>query len=148
MLEMLLTIIFFFCAYNWGSMLWLVLRFIVLNNCFSAWKFSFKVIISYSKIITTRWCLRLAPKQKIAHEEWSPATNLDLAASYCGTTTRTKGGSVWALRVKLVPNNMGVYFANADSFKIDHFDQYFHLIFWLKANNDTVVTTNNVINYR
>ena len=74
----------------------------------------------------------------IAHEEWSPATNLDLANSYCCTTTRTKGGSLRALRVKLVPNNMGVCFDHADSFGIDHFDQYFHLGFWLKVNNDTV----------
>ena len=35
--------------------------------------------------------------------------------------------------------NMGVCFDHADSFEIfDHFDQYFHLIFWLKVNNDTV----------
>ena len=33
---------------------------------------------------------------------------------------------------------MGVCFGHADSFDIDHFDQYFHLIFWLKVNNDTV----------
>ena len=51
---------------------------------------------------------------------------------------RTKGGPVWDLRVKSVPNNMGVCFDHADSFEIDHFDQYFHLIFWLKVNNDTV----------
>ena len=74
----------------------------------------------------------------IAHEEWSPATNLDLANSYCCTTTRTKGGSLRALRVKLVPNNMGVCFDHADSFEIDHFDKYFHLVFWLKVNDDTV----------
>ena len=30
---------------------------------------------------------------------------------------------------------MGVYFDHADSFD---FDQYFHLILWLKVNNDTV----------
>ena len=64
--------------------------------------------------------------------------NLDLATLYCATTTSTKGGSHWALRVKLVPNNMGVCFDHADSFEIDHFEQYFHLIFWLKVNNDTV----------
>ena len=58
------------------------------------------------------------------------ATNLDQAASFCGTTTRTtwKGWSLWALRVKLVPNNMSFCFDHADSF----------LIFWLKVNNDTV----------
>ena len=48
------------------------------------------------------------------------------------------GWSLWALCVKFVPNNMGVCFDHADSFEIDHFDQYFHLIFWLKVNNDTV----------
>ena len=40
--------------------------------------------------------------------------------------------------VKLVPNNMGVCFDHADSFEIDHFDQYFHLILWLKVTDDTV----------
>ena len=35
--------------------------------------------------------------------------------------------------------HMSVCFDHADSFEIDHFDQYFHLIFWLKVvNNDTV----------
>ena len=33
---------------------------------------------------------------------------------------------------------MGVCFDHADSFEIDHFDQYVHLIFWLKVNNDKV----------
>ena len=33
---------------------------------------------------------------------------------------------------------MAVCFDHADSFEIDHFDQYFHLIFWLKVNNDKV----------
>ena len=27
---------------------------------------------------------------------------------------------------------------DADSFELDYFDQYFHLILWLKVNNDTV----------
>ena len=45
------------------------------------------------------------------------------------------GGSIWALRVKFVPNNMGVCFDHADSF---HFDQNFYLIFWLKVNNAAV----------
>ena len=34
---------------------------------------------------------------------------------------------------------MAVWFDHADSFELDHFDQYFHLIFWLKVNNDTVL---------
>ena len=74
----------------------------------------------------------------MAHEQCSLATNLDLVTLYCATTTSTKGGFHWAFRAKLVPNNMGVCFDHADSFEIDHFDQYFHLIFWLKVNNDTV----------
>ena len=47
-------------------------------------------------------------------------------------------GSLCALRVKFIPNNMGVCFDHADSFEIDHFDQNFQLIFWLKVNKDTV----------
>ena len=55
------------------------------------------------------------------------------------STTRTKGGTLWALLVKLVPHDMGVCFDYADSFKIfGPFDQYFHLIFWLEVNNDRV----------
>ena len=49
-----------------------------------------------------------------------------------------KDGSLWALRAKLVPKNMGVCFDHADSFETVHFDQDFHLISWLKVNNDTV----------
>ena len=48
--------------------------------------------------------------------------NLDLATFYCGMVKSTKA----------------VCFDHADSFELDHFDQYFHLIFWLKVNNDTV----------
>ena len=48
----------------------------------------------------------------------------------------------WALGVFLVtllPNDMAVCFSHADSFELDHFDQNFHLIFWLsKVNKDTV----------
>ena len=33
---------------------------------------------------------------------------------------------------------LSVCFNHADSFEIDHFDQNFHLIFWLKVNKDTV----------
>ena len=50
---------------------------------------------------------------------------------------RTKGGALWVFLVKLVPNDMAVCFDHADSFELDHFDQYFCLIFWLKVNNDT-----------
>ena len=46
--------------------------------------------------------------------------------------------SLCALRVKFVTNNMGVCFDHADSFEIDHFDQNFQFIFWLKVNKDTV----------
>ena len=33
---------------------------------------------------------------------------------------------------------MAVCFDHADSFEIDHFNQYFYLFFELKENNDTV----------
>ena len=77
-------------------------------------------------------------KQKITHERCSLPTNLDLAAFYCGKVKSTEGGPLWAFRIKLVPNDMAVCFNHADSFGLDHFDQNFHLIFWLKVNNDTV----------
>ena len=51
--------------------------------------------------------------------------DLDQATSYCGTVKRTKGGPLWALRVKFVPNDMAVCFNHADSFGLDHFDQRF-----------------------
>ena len=50
----------------------------------------------------------------------------------------TKGGALWAFFVKLVQIDMAIYSDHADSFELDHFDQNFHLIFWLKVNNDTV----------
>ena len=65
-------------------------------------------------------------------------TILDLATFYCGTVKRTKGAPLWAFRVKSVTNDMAVCFNHADSFGLDHCDQDFHLIFWLKVNNDTV----------
>ena len=77
-------------------------------------------------------------KQKITHEQCSLLTNLDLATAYCGTVKRTKGGPLWAFRVKLVTNDMAVCFYHADPFGLDHFGQNFHLIFWLKVNNGTV----------
>ena len=51
-------------------------------------------------------------------------------------TTRTKGGSIGAFCVKLAPNSMGLCFDHADVFEIDHFDQYFQFIFWLKVNEN------------
>ena len=42
------------------------------------------------------------------------------------------------LPCKVVSNDMAVDFDYADSFELDHFDQYIHLIFWLKVNKDTV----------
>ena len=44
----------------------------------------------------------------------------------------------FGLSCKMVPNDLTVSFYHADSFELDHFDQYFHLIVWLKVNNDTV----------
>ena len=41
---------------------------------------------------------------------------------------------------------MAVCFSHADSFEIDHFDQSFHIIFWLKVNKDTVSET-SVLEY-
>ena len=102
-----------------------------------------KVIIKYTKIITTRRCPWPAPKNgyqnKILHmsSDHSPQ-NLDLATFYCGTATRTKGVPLWAFCVKLVPNDIAVRFDHADSFEIDYFDQYLHFLFWLKVNNDVV----------
>ena len=55
------------------------------------------------------------------------------------TKESTKGrGSFGFLLVTLLPNDMAVWFNYADSFKLDHFDQNFQLIFWLKVNKDTV----------
>ena len=42
------------------------------------------------------------------------------------------------LSCKMVSNDMAVDFDYADSFELDHFDQYIHLIFWMKVNKDTV----------
>ena len=80
-------------------------------------------------------------KQKITHERCSLPTNLDLATFFCGTVKRTKGRPLWAFRAKLVPDGMAACFNHADSFVLDHFDQNYHLIFWLKVNNDTVFET-------
>ena len=42
------------------------------------------------------------------------------------------------LSCKMVPDNLAVGNDHADTFDLEHFDQYFHLIVWLKVNNDTV----------
>ena len=34
-----------------------------------------------------------------------------------------------------INSTLALYFDHADSFKLDHFDKYFHLNFWLKVNN-------------
>ena len=41
------------------------------------------------------------------------------------------------LPCKMVPNDMSICFYNTDSFEFDHFDQYVHLIFWLRVNDYT-----------
>ena len=61
--------------------------------------------------------------------------NPDLATFYCGTVKRTNGRAFF---VKFVPIYTVVCSDHADSFELDHFDQYFHLILWLKVNNNTV----------
>ena len=61
-----------------------------------------------------------------------------LATVYCSHLESTKGRALGVFLVTLLPNDMDVCFNHADSFEIDHFDQHFHLIFWLKVNNDTV----------
>ena len=45
----------------------------------------------------------------------------------------------FGLLCKMGPNDMAICFGHPDSFKLDQIDQYFHLILWLKVNNDTVV---------
>ena len=45
--------------------------------------------------------------------------------------------ALWVFLVNLVPNDKAVCFDHADSLELDHFDQYFYLIFWLKVNNNT-----------
>ena len=74
----------------------------------------------------------------MTHEQCSLATNLELATVYCCLLESTKGRALRVFLVTLLPNDMAVCFNHADYFEIDHFDQNFHLIFWLKVNNDTV----------
>ena len=74
----------------------------------------------------------------MTHEQCSLATNLELATVYCGHPESTKGRALGGFLVTWLPNDMAVCLNHADSFEIDHFDQNFHLIFWLKVNNDTV----------
>ena len=70
----------------------------------------------------------------MTHEQCSLATNLELATVYCGHLESTNSRALGVFLVTLLPNDMAVCFKHADSFEIDHF----HLIFWLKVNNDTV----------
>ena len=78
-------------------------------------------------------------KQKMKYEQCSLATNLELATLYCANLKSTKGrGPHWVFLVTLLPNDMAVCFDHADSFELDHFDQIFQLIVWLKVNIDTV----------
>ena len=75
----------------------------------------------------------------MTREQCSLATNLELATVYCGHLESTKGKrALGVFLVTLLPNDMAVCFNHADSFEIDHFDKNFHLIFWLKVNNNTV----------
>ena len=75
----------------------------------------------------------------MTYDQCSLATNLELATFYCGNLKSTKDRALWVFLVKLLPNDMTVCFNHADSFELDHFDQNFHLIFWLKVNNNTVL---------
>ena len=74
----------------------------------------------------------------MTHEQCSLATNLELPTLYCANLMSTKGKARWGFLVTLLPNDMAVCFNHADSFELDHFDQYFQLILWLKVNKDTV----------
>ena len=74
----------------------------------------------------------------MTHEQHSLATNLELAALYYANLKSTKGKAHGVFLVTLLTNDMAVCFDHADSFELDHFDQNFQLIFWLKVNKDTV----------
>ena len=73
----------------------------------------------------------------MTHEQCSLATNLELATLYCANRKSTIGKAHWGFLVTLLQNDMAVCFNHADSFELDHFDQSFQLIFWLKVNKDT-----------
>ena len=98
--------------------------------------------VNYRYILVIRnvalWLRFGKTKQNITYERCSLPTNHNIATFFCVTVKRTKGGPLWAFRVKLVSDDMAVCFSHADSFGLDHFDQNFHLIIWLKVNNDTV----------
>ena len=49
-----------------------------------------------------------------------------------------KGRVPLGLLCLISPNWHGCLSDHADSFELDHFDQNFHLIFWLKVNNDSL----------
>ena len=51
---------------------------------------------------------------------------------------KIKGGDLWVVGVKLVPNNIAVCFVHKDSFELDHFDQSFQIIFLPKVKYGTV----------
>ena len=72
----------------------------------------------------------------MTHKQCSLVTNLELATVYCGHLESTKERALGGFLVTLLPNDMAPCFNHADSFEID---QNFHLIFWLKVNNDTVL---------
>ena len=74
----------------------------------------------------------------MTHEQCSLATNLELATLYCANPKSTEGKAHWVFLVTLLPNDMAVCFNHADSFELDHFNQNFQVIFWLKVNKDTV----------
>ena len=92
--------------------------------------------VNYRYILVIRnvelWLRFGKTKQKITHERCSLPTNLNIATFFCVKVKRTKGGPLWAFRVKLVSDDMAVCCNHADSFGLDHFDQNFHL------KNDTV----------
>ena len=77
-------------------------------------------------------------KQKMTHEQCSLATNLELATLYFANLKSTKGSALGVFLVTLLPNDIAVCFNHVDSIELDHFDQNFQLIFWLKVNKDRV----------
>ena len=50
----------------------------------------------------------------------------------CALENNRRDGT-FGLRCKMVPNDKAVCSDHADTFELDHFDQYFHHIFWLKV---------------
>ena len=56
----------------------------------------------------------------------------------CALENNRRDGLLWVFLVRWSLKRHGCLLDHADSFELDHFDRYFHLIFWLKVNNDTV----------